>query len=351
MIEEFDLIRMINGQLEKGSSCVLASIILLDGSSPRHTGTKMVLADDGRSFGTIGGSLLEATSLAESRRVLADRQPKLLDFFMNGRDAASKGMICGGKTTILLDYIDPSPENRKIFLAWQKAVWNNQNINYITHFRRTNIGIDIIARSIQLQDGPMVTAGTFEDHLKDFSWEAYLKVDQITIIEEHGITLIVDPIRKMKTVYCLGAGHVAVPTAHIAALCGFRVIVLDDRAEFASTERFPNAHEVRVIDSFQNALEGLRIDADSFIVIFTRGHQFDREVLEQSLKTGAGYIGMISSRRKRDMIYDNLREKGVNQSDLDRVSSPIGLPIGGETPADIAVSIVAELIKMRSQPK
>ena len=98
----------------------------------------------------------------------------------------------------------------------------------------------------------------------------------------------------------------AVPTAHLAALVGFRVVVVDDRPEFANAERFPEAYKILVIKDFNHAFDGLEIDADSFIVIVTRGHQYDRAVLEQSLKTTAGYIGMISSRRKREAIYEAL---------------------------------------------
>ena len=149
--------------------------------------------------------------------------------------------------------------------------------------------------------------------------------------------------------FLFGAGHVAVPTAHIAALVGFRVVVIDDRPEFANAERFPSASRIVVTDDFNQALKGLDIDRDSFIVIVTRGHQFDREVLEQSLKTSAGYIGMISSRKKKEAIFQALIARGFNKERLEEVHSPIGIPIGGETPEEIAVSIVAELIQERSR--
>jgi xanthine dehydrogenase accessory factor len=137
----------------------------------------------------------------------------------------------------------------------------------------------------------------------------------------------------------------------MAALAGFRVVVIDDRAEFANAERFPDADEVCIIADFSRALDGLAIDADSYIVIVTRGHAFDRVVLEAALKTDAGYIGMISSRRKRDAIYAALTAEGISIEALARIHSPIGLPIGGETPEEIAVSIVAELISERYKKK
>jgi xanthine dehydrogenase accessory factor len=131
-------------------------------------------------------------------------------------------------------------------------------------------------------------------------------------------------------------------------LVGFRVVVVDDRPEYATAERFPDASRLAVVQGFDRAFGGLEIDADSYIVIFTRGHQFDRTVLEQALGTGAGYIGMISSRRKREAIYQALEVAGFERGRLEQVHSPIGIDIGAETPEEIAVSIVAELIKVRS---
>ena len=162
---------------------------------------------------------------------------------------------------------------------------------------------------------------------------------------------MVDRVCKLKTLYCFGAGHVAVPTARLATLAGFRVIVVDDRPEYANKERFPDAYSTMVVKDFKHTLEGFEIDKDSYIVIFTYSHQYDREVLEQAINTEAGYIGMISSKRKRAAIFEALMAKGVKKERLEWVHSPIGLDIGAETPEEIAVSIVAELIQVRSRQK
>jgi xanthine dehydrogenase accessory factor len=124
---------------------------------------------------------------------------------------------------------------------------------------------------------------------------------------------------------------------------------MDDRIEFANLERFPEASEIMVIEDYDTAMAGLDIDNDSFIVILTREHKYDRTILEQALKTGAGYIGMIGSVKKRDKIYDALVDKGLDRKELERVHCPIGLPIAAETPAEIAVSILAELISERNR--
>ena len=137
--------------------------------------------------------------------------------------------------------------------------------------------------------------------------------------------------------------------AHMAAYVDFRVVILDDRAEFASVERIPDADNIVVVESFDRGVHELGIDEDGYVVIVTRGHAHDKTVLAEALKTEAGYIGMIGSRRKTGLIYKALLEEGFNREDLERVHAPIGLPIGGETPQEIAVSIIAEMIQIRNR--
>jgi xanthine dehydrogenase accessory factor len=137
----------------------------------------------------------------------------------------------------------------------------------------------------------------------------------------------------------------------MAAMVGFRISVCDDRQEFANRERFPEAHQIRILENFAQAFAGLAIGREDFVIILTRGHLHDKTVLAQALRTEAGYIGMIGSRKKRDAIYAALLKEGFDPADIDRVHSPIGLAIGAETPEEIAVSILAELIFVRAGPK
>ncbi len=152
-----------------------------------------------------------------------------------------------------------------------------------------------------------------------------------------------------KTVYLFGAGHVSREVAVLARRVGFGIIVLDDRVEFASRERFPDADGVTVLETFESAFRDLPVDGNGFIVILTRGHAHDKTVLAGALRTDARYIGMIGSKRKRAAIYAALEDEGFTRADLDRVYSPIGIAIGAETPEEIAVSIVAELIQVRAK--
>jgi xanthine dehydrogenase accessory factor len=349
MNENEILAKAICKQLEHDLPLVLVSMVSLQGSTPRHGGTKMVVGADGKSYGTIGGSLLEASAIKESRTVLASAQSKMMYYELTGKDAGDAGMICGGKVTLLLDYVPATKENKEFFKCWYDAVRRGNDFYLLTHLKGADNVVEILGHSILYRDGQVIGNNLLEkDEIESLRTELH-NISSIAVVSIRDTRVVIDAIRKLKTLYCFGAGHVALPTAHLAALVGFRVVVVDDRSDFANSERFPDACRICVVEDFNHAMSELEIDSDSFIVIVTRGHQYDRAVLEQALKTSAGYIGMISSRRKREAIYTALMSQGVETEKLDEVHSPIGIDIGGETPEEIAVSIVAELIKVRSQ--
>jgi xanthine dehydrogenase accessory factor len=343
------LAEIVCEQLKASSTLVLVSIMSIQGSTPRHGGTKMVVGADGKGYGTIGGSLLEAAAIRESQNVLSAGKSKILSYELTGKDTTAPGMICGGKVELLLEYVPATEENQAFFRYWQDTVRRGSDFYFLTHLKGIGNSLPVLGHAILYADGNIIGNTSFSDSEIESLRPELHNISSTSILILKDTRVMIDRIRKLKTLYCFGAGHVAVPTAHLAALVGFRVVVVDDRPEFASAERFPDVDKISVVEDFDHAFDGLEIDEDSFIVIVTRGHQTDRAVLEQSLKSSAGYIGMISSRRKREAIYEALRTKGVKKEQLESVHSPIGIDIGGETPEEIAVSIVAELIKVRSQ--
>jgi xanthine dehydrogenase accessory factor len=351
MIDNEYLARTICEILGDNTPLMMASIVSLQGSSPRHGGTKMIVDGYAKSYGTIGGGLLEATAITEAVDTLSKKQSRLMIFDLTGENAYSKDMICGGKVQILLDYIPATPENLEFFKAMHSTIRSGRDFFLLTAFKDQDHMIEIIGHTIFTPDGKTVGDYSWKESDLDLIKAESKGLPATTILSLGDIRVVIDPIRKRETLFCFGAGHVALPTAHVAALAGFRVVVIDDRAEFANAERFPEADEIRIIDDYNSAMKGLTIDVDSYIVIVTRGHAFDRVVLEQALQTKAGYIGMISSKRKRDTIYQALIAQGVREEELSRVHSPIGLPIGGETPSEISISIVAELISERYKKK
>ena len=151
------------------------------------------------------------------------------------------------------------------------------------------------------------------------------------------------------TAYIFGGGHVAYALEPVLRHVDFNTVVIDDREEYANPQRYPKAARTITVDDFDNAFDDITTDEDSYIIIVTRGHRGDLQVLRQALKRPFAYLGMIGSRRKNALLYDVLREEGVTDEQIAQVHSPIGLSIGSETPEEIAISIVAEIIQVRAE--
>lgn len=158
--------------------------------------------------------------------------------------------------------------------------------------------------------------------------------------------VFIEPLFAGPPLYIFGGGHIALSLSKMAAESGFRVVVIDNRPEFCSSERFPEASRVLSAE-YPDAFDHIDVGSSGYIVIMTHRHDGDEAVLEQALETNAAYIGMIGSSKKVAAIFSRLLKKGKTQQQLDRVHSPIGLDIGAETPQEIAVSILAELIRIR----
>jgi len=173
---------------------------------------------------------------------------------------------------------------------------------------------------------------------------------KILVSSDEGIKteILLEPVFSEPTVYLFGGGHVSEQVAPLAKRVHFKVVVIDDREMFANQERFPEADEV-IVSEFEKCFDQLNIDDSSYIVIVTRGHLYDGFVLEQAVKSDARYIGMIGSKKKIRTLYQNLMQKGMTKETLGRVHAPIGIDINSETPEEIAVSIVAQLIKVRGE--
>jgi len=344
---------------EKNHFSVLATLIKQTGSSPRGVGTKFLILEDGSYVGTIGGGLLEAKVLEKAKEVFLTHFPIRMNIFLKGTDVAETDMICGGDVEVFLEPV--SPDNITHLHIFKRVMEIN---------RRGGSGIlATIVDDDQWQAGQvpkmfLETGGKgigallgmqeIENGLISMMAQILNQRQPNTIIcrddEGNQLELFVEPVVSEPILYLFGAGHVSSQIAPLASRVGFKVVVIDDRPEFADPKKFPDAMEVHQYP-FEGVMDRLPIDESSYLVIVTRGHIYDRTVLAQSLKTDAKYIGMIGSRRKRNMIYESLLEDGLTHDDLDRVHAPIGLHIGAETPEEIAVSIVSELIKIRSGMK
>ncbi len=162
--------------------------------------------------------------------------------------------------------------------------------------------------------------------------------------------LIIEPLGTATPLYIIGAGHCAVELSALAGRCGFAVTVIDDRPEWANREKHPQAH-TSICQGYSDLEKHIAFSEDAFIVIMTHQHLHDEEALRYCIRRKWRYLGMIGSRRKVGLLFDKLAAEGVEPSVLGRVRAPIGLDIGSETPAEIAVSIAAQLIEVRNGRK
>ncbi len=175
----------------------------------------------------------------------------------------------------------------------------------------------------------------------------------LALTEEYGhvcggsLLVYIEPLGLAARLVIVGAGHVGRALATVARFAGFRVIVSDERAEFAAREHVPDAHEI-VQGAAEKVFSALPVDAETFVVIATHSYEIDFAAVRAALRTPARYIGLIGSKRKREVLFKELTSEGFSAEDLARLHSPVGLPIGGDSPEEIAVSIVAQLIQKRT---
>jgi xanthine dehydrogenase accessory factor len=345
MNNQIDFYKALVNWMGEKPAVVMATVISLSGSGPREPGAAMLIDTNANTVGTVGGGALEAHVMKDAESVFRENRPLCKTYRLTNQQASDIGMLCGGTVEILIDYLRNTTHG-KLFKHILSRLESNQSVVRMT--------------SIYLMDEQVTTCYGFASG--DFMETGALDmtgIDQTMIsskIEDTLPSLLGDktlryffqPLKAPDRAYIVGAGHVGEALAPVCAHVGFVPTVIDDREEFANKNRFPSAENVLVIDTYENCLKNVSVNETGYIVIVTRGHAHDQTVLSHALKTDAAYIGMIGSKRKRNETYAALKEQGYSDTDLDRVHCPVGLDIGAQTPAEIAVSIVAEMIAVRA---
>ena len=330
--------------LDSGEDFALVKLIGDRGSTPRAAGAEMLVRRDGSIAGTIGGGLLELTMMREAAGVLETRRTRVVDLRLAGTDLKTEEeMVCGGSAEVLITYVPPGDAELREVVAAVKATRAARRRAWMFTVQPPEDGGDV-EFCLLGDDGELVGARPSEPKVLRTAVGKIAVHGSTTLPDGRGV--LVEQVEvPAKAVIC-GGGHVARAVAPAALAAEFAVTVLDDREEFADPRRFPGAKVV--LGAFDGALERLSIDASSYVVIVTRGHVHDMDVLVQALRTPARYVGVMASRSKRARMVAALREAGLGEDALARVHSPIGLDIGAETPAELAVSIVAEMIQVRA---
>jgi xanthine dehydrogenase accessory factor len=341
-----EIYRILGTILSEGKRGVLARIVRRTGSAPRGVGSGCLILEDGSLIGTIGGGLLEHRVMERAEAVLADGKSSVFRFELSGEALSGSEMICGGLVDVYLEPLVPdNPETAAVFRAIPGFRAEGRKAVFIT---RMADGIPATDTGQRMLVAPGFSSIGSVSGLQA-GWDPLESSESFRLIRfpKSGATFFTEALSGDAELVLFGAGHVSTSVAPLARTVGFRVTVVDDRPEFASRERFPEADEIFALP-FPEAFKRLSIGRTTYIAILTRGHTHDEAVLREALRARPAYIGMIGSRRKRDAIYGNLVAEGVTPEALRNVHSPIGIPIEAETPEEIAVSIVAELIRIRA---
>jgi len=349
-----DIYSEIVKTLEKKEKLALATLINRVGSAPRAVGAKYLLKGDGTSSGSIGGGCVEAEVWQEAQKVMEKGKGGILHFELTSEQLAEGGLICGGNIDIFLE-----PISEELLNIYKEAARIRQKGGAAILATLVSVdgafpkgeGSKILMKTSGEKVGSLLGGVELEKKILS-EGEVLLKEKKPKVLilssENKRMEILLEPVFSEPTVYIFGGGHVSEQLAPLAKKVHFKVVVIDDREMFANRERFPEVDDV-IVSEFERCFDQLNIDDSSYIVIVTRGHLYDGFVLKQALKTNARYIGMIGSKKKIRTLYQNLMEKGMAKETLDRVNAPIGIDINSETPEEIAVSIVAELIKVRGE--
>jgi xanthine dehydrogenase accessory factor len=360
MSEQSDFYSALKRSLEVAPRVAVATIVRTRGSSPREVGARMLIRPDGATDGTVGGGCGEAEVWRAGLEVLEDEQPRMVMVDLTNEIAMHSDGVCGGVIDIFVEPWNSSASG--VASAVLDALTHRSSAATATIVSRSRGLPATVGEKLLVVDGRIVEGGFRWDVLQSrvledtpvvlatgtSQWRAYtFDLDSATHIDTAGqVGVFFDLAVPRPRLVIIGAGHVAVPIARVGRLLDFEVVVVDDRPSFASVERFPEADQL-VVGEFDTTLDQLDITPSTYVVLVTRAHTFDVHALRKIVRSPAGYIGMIGSRRRVYAVFKLLSDEGVPLEDLLRVHAPIGLDIKTETPGEIAVSVGAELLKVR----
>ncbi len=303
------LLRAALEELARGRKAVLCTVVDAQGSTPRGRGAAMVVGETGLLAGTVGGGELEYRCI---QMAPAPEKP-LMEFSLDNTQAAALGMVCGGRARVL-------------FTDLEDAALLEAALERLRNLRDAWLELPLDGDSPTLAD-----AGAAEPECR----EGLLRL----------------PLAQSGRIFLFGGGHVALALSKVLDILGYPYLVLDDREEFSAPSRFPGARMALTVDfaCLSRVLTGdLTPGSRDCICIMTRGHLADTQVLRFALTTGACYIGLMGSRKKRERVFAQLEAEGFADAPR-RITTPIGLPIGGQTPAEVAISVAAQLVALRNR--
>lgn len=324
------LITELLRRLACGEEAVLCTILASSGSAPRGAGARMAVFADGTTLGTVGGGTVEYLATQEAIEILHDKAKTCLRAFsLTTEQINSVGMICGGNVSVFYQRVteQTEPTLRRILAALDTEADSWLYLRF---------------RGGETECFSVVTGDEAAREPTLFTSRAVLRQGEPSVYAE--------PLLQAGRVYVFGGGHVGQALIPALKNVDFRVTLFDNRRELADAAHFPSADRV-IFGDYDNIFDHVTLTPRDYVVIMTPGHQSDRALLQQVLRVPLRYVGCIGSRSKIARTQELLREAGISEEAIASVHSPIGLPILAQTPAEIAVSITAELIRVRAETR
>src|SRR5438105_753510 len=344
-------------ELEReGRRFAVATVVRTTGSTPQVVGAKLLVDDLGRLVGTLGGGCVEGDAFVEAKRVIETGDASLREYELTEETAWDTGLVCGGTMWIAIE-----PGEKVVRFAGRDllgdvlAASSGGNPVAVATLMRKH-GKELVAAGKLFVETDAKGGGTLGDaaldrRARDAALDALGRGTARTVVLDDETELLVEPVLAKPRLILVGGGHVGLAIANLAAQLDYQITVIDDRPEFANRERFggagagaPGRGATEIVNmDMAKALETMPIGWNTFIVIATRGHKLDATCLRAAVKTQARYVGLLGSKRKTILIAQMLRSEGVSDERIRAVHAPIGLDLGGRTPAEIALSVMSEL--------
>jgi xanthine dehydrogenase accessory factor len=334
------ILRQARSWREAGRPVALATVLDTWGSAPRRPGAHMAVAGDGAFVGSVSGGCVEVAVVDEAGGVLGDGHPRIVEYGVADDEAWAVGLACGGRIRVLVEPVGPGGLEDGILDTLLEA---------------RGVG-RAVALATDLEGGGHVLTSAEGSVLagdrRPAPWHAVvpavLRLDEARVVGAAESGVFIRPYNPPVRVVIVGAVHLAQALAPLVASLGYSPVVVDPRDAFAAEERFPGTRLVRRWP--EEALDELAPDARTGVVVVTHDPKFDDPALIRALASPVFYVGALGSRRTHARRLERLREAGVSDADLERIHAPVGLDIGARSPQEIAVAILAEIVRTLRRP-
>ncbi len=339
-----DLYDQIIELSQAGLKCALCTLVSTRGSTPQEAGAKLLVFPDGKTAGTIGGGCVEAEVRRRALQALDSGSPQVMDFVLDHDFGWDDGLICGGRMDVFVDVLDE--QSAAIFQELRNRVEAKSPVVLGSFIKGENAGAKFLYAAEENELIGLEGGESSEDIRKAARSSRTANETSLLPVAESEDQVFLEPHLPKPTLLIAGAGHVGQALAHQGQLLDFEVVVVDDRETFANPDVLPDADKI-IVDDIPSVLKEFPVDEDTYIVIVTRGHLHDQDALFSVIDRPAAYKGLIGSRRKIRMIFDEFKRLGVDEELMRNVYAPIGLDIASVTVPEIALSIAAQLVLVR----